>query len=144
MKDIINVIQEEQNTNESILASTITSFDISLIALISSTLSSLISIGIGVSGQIVRAMIGSKNRDAHGKMKVELLQNLKNFVRDLDVDLTKNQAAMSVINDPGEWSTEMCSELRNAVYNQLNDDQKKIFDKLEASYIKERNRFVKF
>lgn len=144
MKDIINVIQEEQNTNESILTSTITSFDISLIALISSTLSSLISIGIGVSGQVVRAMIGSKNRDAHGKMKVELLQNLKNFVRDLDIDLTKNQVAMSVINNPGEWSTEMCSELRNAVYNQLNDDQKKIFDKLESAYIKERNKFVKF
>ena len=143
MKDIINVI-EEQNTNESFLASMMTSFDVSLIALISSTLASLVSIGIGVTGRMVSDMIGSKNKDIHGKMKVQLLQDLKNFVRGLDVDLTKNQVAMSVINNPGEWSTEMCSELRNAVYDQLNDDQKKIFDKLEAAYIKERNKFVKF
>lgn len=141
MKDIINIINEEQIVNESSIFS---AFDISLIALISGTISSLIGVGIGVTGQMVRAMIGSKNRDVHGKMKVQLLQDLKDFARSLDTDFSDNQVVTNILNNPGEWTTEMCSEFRNAVYDQLNDDQKKIYDKLEKAYIKERNRFAKF
>lgn len=140
MKDIINVINEEK-VNE---AGIFSAFDITLVSMIASTIGFLTSIGVGVTGQMVRSIIGARNRDKHGKEKVKLLQDLKNFSRSIEADLSNNQAVMSVLNSPGEWTTEMCAELRNAVYDQLSDEQKKEYDRLESEYIKERNKFVKF
>ena len=144
MKELITVINEENTTNESLLSSVFSNFDISLIALISSSISAIISVGLGVTGHMIRAWIGSKNRDKHGKSKVKLLQDLKNFTRDLDIDLGDDPIVQSIMNNTGEWTTEMCSELRNAVYNKLTPEQKKLYDILEEDYIKERNKFVKF
>lgn len=138
MKEVIDVINEEQQINESSLFSM---FDVTLVSIISSTIATLISVGCGVSAQIVRAMISDKNRNKFGKEKVELLQDLKNFVRELDFDIKDVPQAEAVMNNTGEWTTEMLSELRNGLYSKMNDEQKKKYDELEAKYIKIRNKF---
>lgn len=141
MKEIIDVINEEQVVNESSIFSI---FDISLVALLSSTISFLISVGCGVTGQVVRAMVGSKNRDRYGKEKVEILQEFKNFVRELDFDVDDIPQAKEILNNPGEWTTEMCAELRNAFYKKMNPAQRVKYDEFEKKYIKLRNKFAKF
>lgn len=138
MKEVIDVINEEQQINESSLFSM---FDVTLVSIISSTIATLISVGCGVSSQMVRALIGEKNRNKFGKEKVGLLQELKNFVRELDFDVSDIPQVESVLNNTGEWTTEMLSELRNGLYSKMNDDQKKKYDELEAKYIKIRNKF---
>jgi len=140
MKEVIDVINEEQQINESSLFSM---FDVTFISLISSSIATLISIGCGVSSQMVRALIAEKNRNKFGKEKVELLQELKNFVRDLDFDVSDIPQAESVLNNTGEWTTEMLSELRNGLYSKMDDDQKKKYDELETKYIKIRNKFAR-
>lgn len=140
MKEVIDVINEEQQINESSLFSM---FDVTLISLISSSIATLISIGCGVSSQMVRALIGEKNRNRFGKEKVGLLQELKNFVRELDFDVSDIPQVESVLNNTGEWTTEMLSELRNGLYSKMNDEQKKKYDELEAKYIKIRNKFAR-
>jgi len=141
MKDIINVINEEsQQVNEGIFSA----FDLSLAVIISSSLTYLLSMGFRITGNTIQSILFSKNKDKHGKSKVKFLQELKDFSRGLDIDLSPNSPAMSVLNNPGEWSTEMCYELKHALQDQLTPEQKKEFDRLERQYIDERNKFVRF
>lgn len=141
MKDIINVINEDQQVNESGVFS---AFDLSLAVIISSSVAYLLSMGFRITGNTIQQILFSKNKDRHGKSKVKFLQELKDFARGLDVDLSPNSPAMTVLNNPGEWTTEMCYELKHAMQEQLTPEQRKEFDRLEKQYIEERNRFAKF
>lgn len=141
MKDIMNVINEEHQVNESGMFS---AFDLSLAVVLSSSIAYLLSMGFRITGNTIQQILFSKHKDAHGKSKVKFLQELKDFSRGLHVDLSPNSPAMSVLNNPGEWTTEMCYELKHAIQDQLTDEQRKELDRLEKQYIEERNKFAKF
>lgn len=141
MKNVIDYIGKEQVNEGLELLST---YDLSLVVVLSTTLSYLISMGFSITGRMVNKWIHSKNKDRHGSAKVANLQKLKEFSRRLNIDTTDLPQVKSVLNNPGEWTTEMLAELRSAFYDKLTPEQQKEYDQLEKSYTEERNKFVLF
>ena len=135
MKNLKQYINESQQINESILSS----FDVSAVVVISTILSSLMSIGITVTGQFVRSLLSSVHHSKTRDKKNNILMKLKELTRSVP-DIT-DKAAISVLNNPGEWTSTMIDELRRALFEKMTDEQKKEFEQLEKEYLSKRNKF---
>ena len=136
MKSINQFINEDSyQINESFLSG----FDLSSVVILSSIFSALTSIGITVSGMLVRQFITSLHHSKTRGKKNNILMKLKELTRSIpDVE---DKPALAVLNNPGEWDSNMLAELRRALYDKMTPEQIKEFEDLEKEYLKSRNRF---
>ena len=136
MKNLKQYINESQQINESSIFS---AFDLSFVVLISSLFSALTSLGITVTGNIIKQWLSSKHHASKRAGKNAILMQLKDLTRSIpDIE---DKPALAVLNNPGEWDSTMIDELRRALFSKMTPEQIQEFERLEKNYLSTRNKF---
>ena len=136
MKHLEQYINESQQINESSIFS---AFDISFVVLVSSFFSALTSLGVSVTGNIIKQWISSRHHAKKRAGKNDILMKLKELTRSIpDIE---DKPALAVLNNPGEWDSTMIDELRRALFSKMTPEQIQEFEKLESDYLSTRNKF---